>query len=112
MRFGTRATESRCLNVVRDSGPGESRVEESRIAEKSVQINSIHEFPTLQNGLLKKTIVSQRFIDVSHDPLCNSCEVAIDNQQISSNSKSNALGGNGKSKSKSKDQIESRHDVL
>ena len=66
----------------------------------------MHEFPVLQNGLLKKIIVSQRSIDMSHDPLCKSREVATDNQQIG---KSKASGGNGKSKSKGK--IEGRHDV-
>ena len=59
----------RGLRVVRDSGLGKSRVEESRNADNCVQISSMHDFPALQNGLSKKSIVSQRSIDMSHDPL-------------------------------------------
>ena len=83
-----------------------------------LKVDSVHEFPRLQSDLmLKNVIVSQSYeqsnLILKNVVVSQSHEVAIDNQQISSNSKSNskrkALGGKGESKSR--DKIESRCNV-
>ena len=103
---------------VRDSGSGSrvksessSGVRDSGIVGKMKQIYLAHEIQKLSHDLmlhgspinvkkLQNVDVRRSLSNTSHDPLCKSLEVAMDNHLSNSNSNSNALGGKSKSKAR------------
>ena len=137
--MGSNGSES--FSGVRDSGSMGSRVGESGIAGKALQIgwkmlqiDSVHEFPTLCDSAIDIQNIQD---DMSHHRLCKSHEVAMDNRQSnssgmddrqsnsngsgnalgnksksSSNGNGSALSGDSTSKIKSTCMNESRSDVL